>query len=111
MADDDDRRVELRIGLVGRGLGTTPERINELQRRALEAQKLDPVKPTREFSEVMADAATDGPDEEKLSEKEQKTRALPKKGPRPGLVHPAQRSVYGREREEDEEEDPVILKG
>ena len=113
MADDGDRRVEPSVGLVGRGIGATPERINELQRRALEAEKLDRPKPAREFSAVMADVAADAPDpdEEELSLKEKKQRALPKKGPRPGLVHPSQRDVYGREREGDEDEDPVILKG
>jgi hypothetical protein len=51
-------------------------------------------------------AAPEG--EEELSEKEKRRRALPKRGPRPALVHPAQREVYGRE---EEEEETVILKG
>ncbi|MEE8408103.1 MAG: hypothetical protein V3T05_00730 [Myxococcota bacterium] len=108
MGESDDRRVEPRTSLVGRGIGTTPERIHEIQRRALEIEKLDRAKPTREFSAVMADVAAGMPDEDELTEKEKKQRALPKKGPRPGLVHPSQRDVYGRE---DGEEDPVVLKG
>jgi hypothetical protein len=104
---DDDRRVEPRTVLVGRGSAATPEKIEEIRRRALEMEKLDRKKPAREFAAVIADLAEETQDED-LSEKEKRQRALPKRGPRPGLLHPAQRDAYGRE---DDGEDPVIIKG
>jgi hypothetical protein len=105
---DDDRRVEAKETLVGRGCGTTPERIAEIERRAAEVEKLGRPEPVKSFAEVMGEKGAEAEGEEELSEKETRLRALPKKGPRPALVHPSQREVCGRE---DEEEDPVILKG
>jgi hypothetical protein len=98
---DEDRRVEARETLMGRGNATTPERIAEIQRRSEELAKLGRAKPSRAFSQVMAATASD---EEDSTGKEKKLRKLPKSGPRPALVHPSQREVYGTE-------DDVILKG
>ncbi len=106
MADEDDRRVEAKPTLVGRGSGTTPERIAEIQQRAAELERLGRRAPERSFAEVMGQTSLES--DEEPSEKEKKRRALPKKGPRPALVHPSQREVMGRG---DEDDDPVILKG
>lgn len=103
----DDFRVEARPTLVGRGSGTTPERIADLQRQAEQSEKLHRAKPTKPFAEVMAKGRKAAP-EPQLSEKEKRRQALPKSGPRLSLVHPSQRGVYGRE---EEAEEAVVLKG
>lgn len=109
---DDDRRVEPRTVLVGRGSGTTPERIDEIRRRAREVEKLGRNKPFRRFSTVIDGLAGNrqkGKEgKEEPSEKEEKLGTQPKTGPRPGLLHPAQRDIYGREQGAKE---PVIIKG
>jgi hypothetical protein len=107
MAEGDDRRVEARLGLTGRGLGATPERIADLQRQVAEIDKRHPTPPVKTFDKVMAEkgARAEAPVE---TLKQKKLRALPKKGPKPGLKHPSQRRTYGRE---DETDEPVILKG
>lgn len=109
MADQSDR-VEAPALFVGRGLGATPEKIEELTQRARQVEKMRPAKPAMPFSAVLerAASATDGKEEETLDPKEAKKRALPRKGPRPSLVHPSQREVYGRE---DGNEESVVLKG
>jgi len=105
MADDDDRRVEPRGVLVGRGLGVTPEKIAQMQQRAAEIEKLSRPKPAKAFAAVLAEQ----PEEEiELSEKEKRRRALPKRGPRPGLRHPVQRDQFGRGVDGDDE---IIIKG
>jgi hypothetical protein len=104
---DEDRRVELRATLVGRGNATTPERIAELQRQAAEIDKARPVKPRKPFADVMATKGAEQP-AAALPTREKKRRSLPKKGPKPGLVHPVQREVYGRGEDGD---DNVVLKG
>jgi hypothetical protein len=105
---DEDRRVEAKATLVGRGNATTPERIAELQRQAAEVDKAHPAKPTRPFAEVLAAGQTTPARAPRVSARDQKRRSLPKKGPRPGLAHPVQREVYGRDAEAD---DDVVLKG
>ncbi len=102
----DDRRVEPRTVLVGRGM-TTPERIAELEQRAKDAEKVSRGKPTRAFSDVLGSAPTSTP--RVLNKKEQRLAALPKKGPTPGLVHPGQREAFGRDGEDSDE--TVVLKG
>ncbi|MBI3180321.1 MAG: hypothetical protein HYZ27_11710 [Deltaproteobacteria bacterium] len=103
---DDDYRVEPRERLVGRGIGTTPERIDELRQQADAAARTTRKKPERSFAQVIdgAGQAAATP----VTPKEKRRRALPKKGPRPSLAHPSQRDAYGRE---DESEEPVVVKG
>jgi len=110
MAENTSGRIEPHTMLVGLGMGVTRERITELEERARQVEKQTRPKPTEAFSAVMsrrtvADAAA--PHEP--SAKEQKLEALPKKGPRPSLVHPAQRQAFGRDG--DEQAEPVIIKG
>lgn len=107
MAGSDDGRVEVRLSLVGRGSATTPERIAELEKQAKELDQARKPKPTKSFGALVAakgaNAAAAPP-----SSKDAKRAALPKKAPRPGLAHPAQRDMYGRE---DDDDGPIILKG
>ncbi len=107
MADGDDRRVEARLDLTGRGLGATPERIAELQRQAAEIDKRHPAPPVKSFAKVMAEKGAKAPPPAETL-KQKKLKALPKSGPKPGLKHPSQRQAYGRE---DDSNEPVILKG
>ncbi|MBI5510075.1 MAG: hypothetical protein HY903_15060 [Deltaproteobacteria bacterium] len=103
---DDDRRVEARLDLGGRGLSATPERIGELERQAAQIEKQTRAKPAKTFDKVMAERG--GAPPPVVSAKEKKRRALPKQGPRLGLRHPAQRAAYGRD---DDSQDPVVIKG
>ncbi len=107
MAEYDEGRVEPKTVLVGMGMGVTPERLGEIEQRRKELEKLSRPKPTRRFGDVMARRGGRG-EPPAASAKEQKRRALPKKGPRPSLVHPAQRDALGRDGSEDES---VVLKG
>lgn len=104
MASD---RVEPRTVLVGLGMGTTPERIQELEARARKLQHEARPKPQKPFSAVLALATQEGP-AQPLSEKQQKHEALPKKGPRPALSHPGQRETFGRT---SDGTDTVVIKG
>ncbi len=107
MAEGDAGRVEPRTVLVGMGNSATPERIAELERRAQEVERRTRKKPLRSFSQVLAQHGK-GAVEAPLSPKDEKYNALPKRGPRPSLLHPAQRDAFGREEEALE---PVVLKG
>jgi hypothetical protein len=99
---DDDWRVEARLNLLGRGSGTTPERIKELEARAKELDKLNK-KPSTAFGALIkAEPAPTNAKPPARKMKERKLTATPK----PGLVHPKQRDTFGRE-----DEDDVILKG
>ncbi len=109
MAEGDEWRVEARTVLTGRGMGVTPEKIAELQNRAAQMEKLNRPKPTQDFSKVLAKKTGSAPAPEP-TEKQQKYDALPKKGPRPRLLHPAQREEFGREDTATSSE-PVIIKG
>ena len=97
----EDRRVEAKTLLIGMGLGTTPERIEELKRRIKESEKLTPKTPSQPFSSVLSKQTAAKPQ----SRKEQQTQRLPKKGPRPKMVHPSQRELLERDH------DPIVLKG
>ena len=45
---------------------------------------------------------------EEENENKMEAEAIPKKGPRPSLLHPSQRSSFGRSADSDE---PIVLKG
>ena len=104
---DESPRVEPRTALVGRGLGASPERIEELREEAERIDKLHRPAPARPFDEVLASVR----DEDTTPATEQDAdgvEELPPKGPRPALLHPAQRERYGRE---GRDEEVVVLKG
>lgn len=107
MGEYDSRRVEPRTTLVGIGMGVTPERIAEIEHRRRELEKVSAARPERAFGEILSSRG-DGAQVETPSVKQKKLQALPRKGPRPALVHPGQRQSYGREQAS---EDVVILKG
>lgn len=95
--------------VVRSGNNATAEGIRELEDRRIQAERLARLKPTIPFSDILAKKASERDEEPELSEKEKRFAALPKKGPAPGLVHPAQRAAYGRD--DDEVQETVVLKG
>lgn len=99
-------RVELNLSFVGNGLQSTPEKIEQMQRRQQELERLQRPKTTAEFAKVLGEKS--GAIPRILSKKEQKLRSLPKRGPKPGLVHPGQREVYSRD---EQCENTIVLKG
>ena len=103
---DDDRRVEARLSLSGRGAGATPERIAELEARAREADKLHKAKPARSFAALVNTQAK--PEDDKKKPARKKAERTLTSTPRPGLAHPGQRQTFGRE---DAKDDTVVLKG
>ena len=102
--EGDDRRVEPRTVLIGRGVATDPQRLAELEARAKEMGKLNRPKPARSFSQVLAMGGHSSVEDKKKDSHEK----LPRRGPRPALVHPAQRKLYGRQPDDEER---VVLKG
>ncbi len=104
---EDDRRVEVRLELTGRGMSATPERIAELTRQAEQVEKSHRPPPVRAFDAVLADKGLLAA-KPALTLKQKKLAALPKKGPAPKLLHPSQRATFGRD---DAQAEPVILKG
>jgi hypothetical protein len=106
MGEYDEHRVEPHTVLVGMGMGATPERIADIEERQRQLEKLSRPKPNEAFDSVMSKGrgavVASAP-----TRKEQQRQALPRHGPRPSLVHPAQRETYGR----DSDSDTVVLKG
>lgn len=105
----DDRRVDGPRLLIGRSLGPSPEDIDDLRRRQEEVQKSHKAPPKEAFAKVLSRGQPQQDPENKeekpdSEEEEQK----PKKGPRPSLLHPSQRSSFGRTEESAE---PIVLKG
>jgi hypothetical protein len=95
MAEQDDRRVEARLGSAGRGLSANPENIELLRQRQAQQEKLTRPPPSQPFSAVLQEQAA-APEaarqavaekasrDDKASRKEARWAALPKSGPRPG---------------------------
>lgn len=98
-----DDRVETRVTLVGRGIGATPESIDELRKRARQLEKLTRKKPTKHFGDLLGEAEEPGDSEPDLEPSSQSSPT-----PRPGLVHPSQRQAYGRD---ENSRETVVLKG
>jgi hypothetical protein len=85
MAEEDDRRVEARLGSAGRGLSANPEQIEALRLRQAQQEKLTRPPPTQAFSAVLGKQAGATPAAvPEPSKKETKRAALPKGAPRPG---------------------------
>ena len=108
---EDDRRVDGPRLLIGRSLGPSPEDIDNLQRRAREIEKTQKAPPKEAFAKILKRGQSqqdsenkEEKDKDNTSEAEEK----PKKGPRPALLHPSQRSSFGRSQDSDE---PIVLKG
>lgn len=94
--------------VVAGGMTATPEGIAELERKRVQMEKATRPPPSRAFATLLRKPDPNESEEEQLSEKEKKRRALPKKGPKPALTHPALREVFGRDEDSDEE---VVIKG
>lgn len=95
-------RVEARAMLVGRGNGTTPERIESLRRQAHELERQRPGIPTRVFSELVINKATArSPPKPNPRRKQRRLVTTPKAA----LAHPSQQGAFGLE------ESPVVIKG
>ena len=104
--DMDERRVEARLVMIGRGMGTSPERIRDLEQQQREIEKQNPPTPEEAFSKVLSRGH---PSHARIpTKKELATQALPQKGPRPALSHPAQRKTFGRDPSPTES---IVLKG
>lgn len=89
-------------------MGTTPERIRELDEQAKRWAKLGGPPPSKTFAQVMG-RWRNAPDAEGLDEPDEASRKrekLPRQGPRPAMVHPSQRDVFGRG-----DDEPLVLKG
>ena len=94
--------------IVTGGMIATPEGIAALQARLREIERSQRPEPTESFSKVLKRKKKDDQNSEEQAEGEADTQAeLPAKGPKPALVHPSQRDVYGREKDDE----PVVLKG
>jgi hypothetical protein len=104
MAEGDDRRVTARTVLVGSGMGTTPERIADIERRAAALDKIGR-KPTEPFAGVLSRKSGGTP--KVTAKRGSKRDDLPKRAPRQKLGTASQRAAVGRE----DDDDPFIVKG
>ena len=104
---DDEWRVEPRNILVGRGMGVTPERIDELQQRALKSERVNRPPPETPFSEIFKVKLADRkrPTVESDEEEEQ-----PKNRGPSSPLNPYQRDLLGLDEEYGEDE-RIIVKG
>lgn len=108
MAGNRDR-IEVSVTLTGSGASATPERIASLQRQQIEQSRPDKATAAAAFASVMrGKGGGSGKVPAKLSAKEEKQQALPKKGPKPGMVHPGLRDAFGRDEYDDGD---VVVKG
>ena len=105
---EDDRRVVMRPMVVAGGMTATAEGIADLERRRAQAERAQRPAPTRDFAALVKKGRAEAAAPPEPTEKERRKAALPQRGPRPALVHPAQRDAYGRE---DDGDETVVLKG
>ena len=106
MAENDEGRVEARLGAVRGGFGASADKIQELEARRLEFERQTRPSPKTRFSTHL-ESRKEGEQERVMSPKERKLRELPSVGPRPSAVHPRVRRLLGRE----ESDGDVVLKG
>lgn len=103
---EEDRRVEPRTVLVGRGSGTTPQRIEALRERQAMLEKSRRPAPKKAFAAVLGARKPSSEDEAP----EEGASPAPKaaEAPRPGLQHPSLRETFGRDKTPSVR---VIIKG
>ena len=102
----DDRRVESRVTMVGAGLGTTPERIDDLQARQAQMERAVRPPPSRPFAEVFAASL----EAAKLANEDEADDTMPRH-PSKGRANMTayQRGLLGLDEENDE--DKILIKG
>jgi hypothetical protein len=107
MSENDYNRVELRTSLMaGGGLGAGSRQIANLQTRINKHLRIIAPKPVEAFSSVLARGRDDEVAVPAVSAPEESS--LPKTSPR-GVQHPALAAVFGRDRD-DANNDPVVIK-
>ena len=106
VSENDDRRVEARLGAISGGYNSSPDKIQEIQARAAEHERMGRPKPKRQFLEVLAKGKKPQSERE-LTEKEKKYASLPKSGPRPNGVAASFRAKLGKVQSDEN----VVLKG
>jgi hypothetical protein len=109
---DDNRRVESRIAMLGQGMGTTPEKIEELEARRAQMERAHRPPPTKKFSEVFASSL----EAANLALEEEERAPEPSTGRRAmGNLTAYQRSLLGMdeldEGDGDHELSKVLIKG
>ena len=106
MADSEHRRIEGTISRISGGGQSSPEKIQELEARRVEYARAGRAAPSTPFSAVLR-RGSGGPRDPEISEKEQKYKSLPEKGPRHNPAAPGLREEIGR----PEGDGDVVLKG
>ncbi len=105
---DNEWRVEPRNILVGTGMGVTPERLEEIEARRIQSERLNRPAPERPFSAVLTEAMERSAKNETAAEGD----ALPLKPSRGnGLLSAYQREILGLDEEEDTSGAKVLFKG
>jgi hypothetical protein len=106
LADSEHRRIEGTICRISGGGQSSPEKIHELEARRIEYARAGRTRPSTRFSAVLRRGSGAGAEPE-VSEKEQKYKSLPEKGPRLNPAAPGLREELGR----PEGDGDVVLKG
>ena len=105
MSDSERRVVGQPLSVTG-GMTSTAEGIAELEKKRAEVERANRPEPTERFGAVLKRKQSSAEAAE-LTPKEEKLNRLPKQGPKPGLTHPGQKDLYGR----DQSPGSVVLKG
>ena len=106
MSENDDRRVESRLGAISGGYNSSVDKIQEMQARAVEHQRLEGPEPKEQFLAVLQKGKKPVAEREP-TEKEKKYASLPKAGPRPNGVSSSFRAKLGNAQSDEN----VVLKG
>ena len=106
MAEENGNRVEPRQVMVGRGMGATPEKINELEQRQAQLERAYRAEPEKSFLEVfsgMQASKKEQPDDEAEQESKEETKPKPM-----SLAATYRKQEMGIDEKSSE---PVIIKG
>ena len=106
VSENDDRRVEARLGAITGGYNATADKIQEIQARAAKHERLGRLTPKERFGAILKKGKNPDPEQE-LSEKEKKYESLPKGAPRPNGISPSFRAKLGLGNSEED----IVLKG
>ena len=106
MSENDDGRVESRLGAISGGYNSGVDKIQEMQARAVEHERMRRPKPKERFLAVLQKGKKPVAEREP-TEKEKKFASLPKVGPRPNSISPSFRTKLGNAQSDES----VVLKG